>query len=102
MSIGAKSKKLFDKKFFDYLMSTHFWGPVANWGLPLAAITDCYSQSVDKISGKMTIALLIYSSLFMRFAIRVQPRNNLLLACHLTNFGAQAVLGVKLVRASKD
>ena len=28
------------KEFRDYLASTHFWGPVANWGLPLAAFRD--------------------------------------------------------------
>lgn len=24
----------------NYFLSTHFWGPVANWGLPLAALAD--------------------------------------------------------------
>ena len=28
------------KEWKDYFLSTHFWGPVANWGLPLAAIAD--------------------------------------------------------------
>ncbi|VVD02701.1 unnamed protein product [Leptidea sinapis] len=32
--------QLKSKEFRDYLMSTHFWGPVANWGIPLAAIAD--------------------------------------------------------------
>ena len=41
------------------------------------------------ISGTMSTALCAYSSVFMRFAWRVQPRNYLLFACHLTNFGAQ-------------
>jgi len=67
-----------------YLMSTHFWGPVANWGLPLAAITDA-QLTPEKISGKMTTTLCIYSGLFMRFAWKVQPRNMLLFACHFTN-----------------
>lgn len=33
----------------------------------------------------MTVALCVYSLLFMRFAWRVQPRNMLLFACHATN-----------------
>lgn len=71
-----------------YLTSTHFWGPVANWGLPLAAIADA-QDTPEKISGKMTTALCIYSGLFMRFAWKVQPRNMLLFACHFSNESAQ-------------
>ncbi|KAF9337976.1 pyruvate transporter mpc1 [Podila minutissima] len=66
----------------------HFWGPVANWGLPLAAIAD-FKKDPELISGKMTAALSVYSLLFMRFAWMVQPRNYLLFACHFTNEGAQ-------------
>lgn len=36
-------------------------------------------------------ALCIYSALFMRFAIKVQPRNMLLFACHFTNETAQLI-----------
>ncbi|GMS89528.1 hypothetical protein PENTCL1PPCAC_11703 [Pristionchus entomophagus] len=71
-----------------YFLSTHFWGPVANWGLPLAALADI-KKNPDMISGNMTAALVIYSSVFMRFAWHVQPRNLLLFACHATNFTAQ-------------
>ncbi|CAB4025950.1 mitochondrial pyruvate carrier 1-like, partial [Paramuricea clavata] len=35
--------------------------------------------------------LSIYSALFMRFAWKVQPRNLLLLACHITNETAQLI-----------
>jgi hypothetical protein len=28
------------KEWKDYFLSTHFWGPVANWGLPIAALSD--------------------------------------------------------------
>ncbi|XP_064405634.1 mitochondrial pyruvate carrier 1-like [Halichondria panicea] len=68
--------------------STHFWGPVANWGLPLAAMADM-KKDPEIISPKMTVALCIYSALFMRFAIKVQPRNMLLFACHFTNEATQ-------------
>lgn len=69
-------------------MSTHFWGPVANWGIPLAALADI-KKDPKYISGKMTIALCLYSAIFMRFAWKVQPRNLLLFACHVTNEAAQ-------------
>ncbi|XP_071955267.1 probable mitochondrial pyruvate carrier 1 [Antedon mediterranea] len=43
------------------------------------------------ISPNMTAALMIYSSLFMRFSIMVKPRNMLLFSCHFTNLSAQTV-----------
>jgi len=80
----------------EYFFSTHFWGPVANFGLPLAAIADL-SKDEELISGTMTPTLAIYSMVFMRFAWRVQPRNYLLLACHTTNTVAQSVQGARFV-----
>lgn len=43
------------KKLISYYVcfSTHFWGPVANWGIPIAAIADT-QKSPQFISGKMT------------------------------------------------
>ncbi|KAJ2073136.1 pyruvate transporter mpc1 [Coemansia sp. S100] len=84
------AQKVGSKEFRSYLMSTHFWGPVANWGIPLSAIAD-FSSSPEKISGKMTTALTFYSLLFMRFSWMVRPRNYLLFACHATNEVAQLV-----------
>ncbi|KAL7421678.1 hypothetical protein Q5752_003447 [Cryptotrichosporon argae] len=74
-----------------YFFSTHFWGPVANWGLPLAAVTDVLTRDEEVISGVMSPTLAAYSAMFMRFAWRVQPRNYLLFACHATNATAQTV-----------
>ncbi|XP_013931469.1 PREDICTED: mitochondrial pyruvate carrier 1 [Thamnophis sirtalis] len=85
------------KDFRDYLMSTHFWGPVANWGLPIAAINDM-KKSPEIISGRMTFALTCYSLTFMRFAYKVQPRNWLLFACHFTNEIAQLIQGGRLIK----
>lgn len=45
------------KEWRDYFLSTHFWGPVANWGLPLAALGDL-KKNPDMISGNMTFALV--------------------------------------------
>jgi len=102
---GTIARKLVDhlrsKDFRDYLMSTHFWGPVANWGLPIAAITDM-KKSPEIISGRMTFALSCYSLLFMRFAYKVQPRNWLLFACHLTNEGAQLIQGSRLIKYNME
>ncbi|KAM0877966.1 hypothetical protein ACQ4PT_035157 [Festuca glaucescens] len=64
--------------------TTHFWGPVANWGFVLAGLVDL-NKPPEMISGNMTAAMCVYSGLFMRFAWMVQPRNYLLLACHASN-----------------
>lgn len=74
--------------WMQYFFSTQFWGPVANWAIPLAALGDM-KRDPEIISPRMTTALCIYSLLFMRFSIKVQPRNMLLFACHFTNEAAQ-------------
>ncbi|XP_041462798.1 mitochondrial pyruvate carrier 1-like [Lytechinus variegatus] len=86
---AAESKKI-ELTWVQYFMSTHFWGPVANWGIPLAALADM-KRDPEIISPRMTAALCVYSALFMRFAYMVNPRNWLLFACHFTNEGAQLV-----------
>ena len=39
----------------------------------------------------MTVALVGYSSVFMRYSMAVTPRNWLLFGCHAVNFSAQSV-----------
>ena len=39
----------------------------------------------------------MYSCVFMRFALRVQPRNMLLFACHFTNATAQGIQVLRLL-----
>ncbi|KAI8366607.1 mitochondrial pyruvate carrier [Blakeslea trispora] len=90
-------QKVGSKEFRGYLMSTHFWGPVVNWGLPIAAIADT-QKDASLISGKMTTALCVYSALFMRFALAVQPVNYLLFACHATNEVAQLTQGYRFLQ----
>ncbi|XP_058906199.2 mitochondrial pyruvate carrier 1-like protein [Kogia breviceps] len=80
------------KEFRDYVTSTHFWGPVPNGGLPLAAFKDTRAPP-DIISGPMMTTLILYSMVFMRFAYLVQPRNLMLMACHGTNVVAQSMQG---------
>ena len=40
------------------MLLQHFWGPVANWGLPLAAIADV-KKDPEMISGKMTLGMYV-------------------------------------------
>jgi len=64
--------------------TTHFWGPVANWGLVVAGLVDT-QKPPEMISGNMTGVMCVYSCLFMRFAWMVQPRNYLLFGVHASN-----------------
>ena len=49
------------------------------------------------ISGNVTLALLGYSGVFMRYALAVQPKNYLLFGCHVVNFAAQSVQASRYV-----
>lgn len=42
-------------------MRSYYSRPVANWGLPLAAIADITGKDPEFISGPMTVALTSYS-----------------------------------------
>ncbi|XP_017765830.1 PREDICTED: mitochondrial pyruvate carrier 1-like [Eufriesea mexicana] len=95
--MGNRSRRsLCGQKARNYFMSTHFWGPVFNWMIPIAAIYDTQKHP-RIISGKMTLALTIYSMAFMRFAMKVQPRNLMLFACHFVNTCAQLVQGYRYI-----
>ncbi|EAN32825.1 Mitochondrial pyruvate carrier 1 [Theileria parva strain Muguga] len=72
----------------NYFLSSHFWGPVANWGFVIAGLTEV-TKNPEFISPKMTGVLCIYSILFMRFSLVVKPRNLLLFSCHLCNSSVQ-------------
>ncbi|KAL8232270.1 hypothetical protein R6Q57_002048 [Mikania cordata] len=93
----SPATRCFSRKTINYMASfraflnspvgpktTHFWGPVANWGFVVAGLVDM-QKPPEMISGNMTAAMCVYSGLFMRFAWMVQPRNYLLLACHASN-----------------
>ncbi|CUS23203.1 LAQU0S08e04390g1_1 [Lachancea quebecensis] len=77
-----------NKETLKYVFTTHFWGPVSNFGIPLAAIYDL-QKDPELISGPMTGALIMYSGVFMRYALAVQPKNYLLFGCHVVNEAAQ-------------
>ena len=54
-----------------------------------AAVWDGLHHGPEQISMNMTSVLILYSSLFARWAWVVQPRNALLCACHVSNVVAQ-------------
>lgn len=66
-----------------------FMGAVAGWGMSGAAIYDATQQGPEVISLTMTPVLIVYSTLFARWAWVVKPRNVLLMSCHVANVGAQ-------------
>lgn len=68
--------------------TTHFWGPIANWGFVIAGLSDT-RKPAELVSPNMTGVMCIYSLLFMRFAWAINPRNYLLFACHLSNEAVQ-------------
>ena len=73
--------------------SASFWGAcgaAAGWGMSGSAIYDSQFQGPEVISMKMTPVMIVYSSLFARWAMVVSPANYALAACHATNVVAQS------------
>ncbi|KAF2084230.1 UPF0041 domain protein [Saccharata proteae CBS 121410] len=93
-AIKALNAKIRANPMLDYFCSTHFWGPASNFGIPIAAVMDT-QKDPSIISGGMTAALVGYSSVFMRYAMAVTPKNYLLFGCHAVNFSAQVVQGYR-------
>ncbi|MCJ1441727.1 MAG: hypothetical protein MMC23_002219 [Stictis urceolatum] len=76
------------------LRDADFWGPVSNFGIPIAAIIDT-QKDAELISGTMTGALIVYSATFARYALAVTPKNYLLFGCHVVNTSAQVTQGFR-------
>jgi hypothetical protein len=87
---------LFSKKSLRYVCTTHFWGPVSNFGIPVAAVMDL-KKDPDLISGPMTGSLILYSLTFMRYSLALTPQNYLLFGCHFVNELAQLGQGYRWV-----
>ncbi|CCG22038.1 hypothetical protein CORT_0B03290 [Candida orthopsilosis Co 90-125] len=85
---------LFSKKTLKYMCTTHFWGPVSNFGIPVAAIMDL-KKDPEVISGPMTGSLILYSLVFMKYSLAVIPKNYLLFGCHFVNELAQLGQGFR-------
>jgi len=76
-----------------WLYSAEWWGfagAMAGWGMSISGFYDAYYGDPEKISLNMTPVLIVYSSLFCRWAFVVQPQNLLLAACHGCNVIAQS------------
>ncbi|KAI1498274.1 hypothetical protein F5X99DRAFT_412265 [Biscogniauxia marginata] len=96
----AVNAKIRSNPTVSYICSTHFWGPVSNFGIPFAAVMDT-QKSPELISGPMTLALCVYSVTFMRYALAVTPQNYLLFMCHFVNEGAQLTQGYRFLQWHK-
>jgi len=82
---GGEAKK-------GWLHSAEWWGAagaIAGWGMTGAAIYDASFQGPEVISLNMTGVMMVYSTLFARWAFIVKPQNLLLSACHASNVIAQ-------------
>ncbi|GEQ72469.1 hypothetical protein JCM33374_g6156 [Metschnikowia sp. JCM 33374] len=87
----------FNKQTFKYLFTTHFWGPVSNFGIPVAAVLDL-KKDPEYISGPMTGSLIMYSLVFMRYSLAISPKNYLLFGCHFVNEAAQLGQGFRWLK----
>merc|ERR1719450_1792502 len=70
-------------------LTTHFWGPAANWGLAASGFYDAARLGPEVINERMSATQVVYSGLFARFAWCVQPRNYILMSCHTAHVGSQ-------------
>lgn len=91
------TQKIFNKETLKYVFTTHFWGPVSNFGIPVAAVIDLKNKPADSISGPMTAALVVYSAVFMKYSVAVTPKNYLLFGCHAINEVAQLGQAVRFI-----
>jgi hypothetical protein len=104
------SKESTSQKAGGWWSSAEFWGglgAIAGWGMSGAAIYDASLQGPEVISLTMTPVLIVYSTLFARWAYVVKPRNLLLMWCHVTNVAAQSnqlrrALEYKIETGNKD
>ncbi|RPA82899.1 UPF0041-domain-containing protein [Ascobolus immersus RN42] len=92
--VASLNAKIRSHPVLSYFCSTHFWGPASNFGIPVAAVMDT-RKDPEIISGKMTLALCVYSAVFMRYSVAVTPKNYLLFGCHFVNECAQLTQGYR-------
>lgn len=90
-------KNIFSKLTLKYMLTTHFWGPVSNFGIPVAAVLDL-KKDPEIISGPMTGSLILYLLVFMRYSMAISPKNYLLFGCHFVNELAQLGQGFRWLR----
>ncbi|CAZ81978.1 unnamed protein product [Tuber melanosporum] len=100
-AISALNAKIRSNPALSYFCSTHFWGPVSNFGIPVAAVLDITRKDPEIISGKMTTALVVYSAVFMRYSmallIDVGGFTLIIAGCHFVNECAQLAQGYRYI-----
>lgn len=99
--MSSAFNNIFSKKTLRYVFTTHFWGPVSNFGIPVAAVLDL-KKDPEYISGPMTGSLIVYSLVFMRYSLAISPTNYLLFGCHFVNECAQLAQGYRWVKYQLD
>jgi len=90
--MGEEAGKEAPKAKKGWLHSAEWWGAagaIAGWGMTGAAIYDASLQGPEIISLNMTGVMIVYSTLFARWAFIVKPQNLMLSACHASNVVAQ-------------
>ncbi|XP_022081742.1 mitochondrial pyruvate carrier 1-like [Acanthaster planci] len=80
-SSAAKKPVETELSWAQYFFSTHFWGPVANWGIPLAALSDM-KKDPEIISPRMTAVLVNLSQLKKSLPQQLQPQHQQLQQYH--------------------
>lgn len=109
-AVKAAEKEAPKPKDKGWWSSPELWGGLgaaAGWGMSGSAIYDSLRNGPELISMNMTSVLIVYSSLFTRWAMVVSPPNYALAACHATNVAAQLnqlkrALEYKLENGMKD
>ncbi|KAI9753752.1 MAG: hypothetical protein M1815_006018 [Lichina confinis] len=81
--VSGLNAKIRSHPVLSYVCSTHFWGPVSNFGIPVAAVMD--TQKDPQIA------------IFMRYSVAVSPKNYLLFGCHFVNECAQLTQGYRFL-----
>jgi hypothetical protein len=87
--LSSEGKQAEEKGWWSNPKYWGFMGAMAGWGMSGAAIYDATQQGPEVISLNMTGVLIVYSSLFTRWAFIVKPQNLLLASCHAANVLAQ-------------
>ena len=62
-----------------------YLGAAANWLIPIAGAGNLMKQDASNINPAMTCTLLVYSTIFWRWAIAISPANYPLMLCHTAN-----------------
>lgn len=72
-----------------FVRGVGYVGAAGNWFIPIAGILNFPTRSVNEIDPIMTFVLGLYSVLFVRWSVAINPANYPLCLCHVTNSTVQ-------------